>query len=140
MWKTSDKVEFNGDNTPYSAAGRYYLRTADEDREVTPEELKNFFVSNEYKEKWERAASSSIIKQGDRTAVKSFGRKAVLEGRMPKGTRKFLVEDYDRIMKDIKHNEMIFFAKFTRIIMKEVSSCRQRKYYVTLLEVSLCLV
>ncbi len=44
------KVEFNGNNTPYSAAGRYYLRTADEDREVTPEELKNFFVSNEYRE------------------------------------------------------------------------------------------
>ena len=62
MWKTSDKVEFNGNNTPYSAAGSCYLRTADEDREVTPEELKNFFVSNEYKEKWERAASSSIIK------------------------------------------------------------------------------
>lgn len=34
------KVEFNGNNTPYSAAGRYYLRTSDEDREVTPEELK----------------------------------------------------------------------------------------------------
>lgn len=44
------KVEFNGNNTPYSAAGRYYLRTADEDREVTPEELKSFFVSNEYHE------------------------------------------------------------------------------------------
>ena len=42
------RVEFNGNNTPYSAAGRYYLRTADEDREVTPEELKSFFVSNEY--------------------------------------------------------------------------------------------
>ena len=48
------KVEFNGNNTPYSAAGRYYLRTADEDREVTPEELKSFFVSNEYREKWEK--------------------------------------------------------------------------------------
>ena len=34
------KVEFTGNNTPYSAAGRYYLRTAEEDREVTTEELK----------------------------------------------------------------------------------------------------
>ncbi len=25
------KVEFNGNNTPYSAAGRYYLRTSDKD-------------------------------------------------------------------------------------------------------------
>ncbi len=31
------KVEFSGDSKPYSAAGRYYLRTADEDREVSPE-------------------------------------------------------------------------------------------------------
>ena len=28
------KVEFNGNNTPYSASGRYYLRTADEDQKV----------------------------------------------------------------------------------------------------------
>ena len=37
------KVEFSGENAPYSTAGRYYLRTADEDREVTPDELKAFF-------------------------------------------------------------------------------------------------
>ena len=37
------KVEFSGENAPYSAGGRYYLRTADEDREVSPEELKVFF-------------------------------------------------------------------------------------------------
>jgi ATP-dependent DNA helicase RecG len=28
------KVEFSGEKGPYSAAVRYYLRTADEDREV----------------------------------------------------------------------------------------------------------
>ena len=44
------KVEFSGENAPYSAAGRYYLRTADEDREVTPDELKAFFVANKYRE------------------------------------------------------------------------------------------
>ena len=32
------KVEFNGNDRPYSASDRYYLRTADEDREVTPAE------------------------------------------------------------------------------------------------------
>lgn len=37
------KVEFSGAKVPYSAMGRYYLRTADEDREVSPEELKEFF-------------------------------------------------------------------------------------------------
>ena len=40
------KVEFHGEDFPYSAMCRYYLRTADEDREVTPAELKQFFVAN----------------------------------------------------------------------------------------------
>ena len=79
------KVEFNGNNTPYSASGRYYLRTADEDREVSPEELKIFFISNEYKDRWENAASSVSAKQIDRTAVKSFWQRAVSVGRMPEG-------------------------------------------------------
>ena len=46
------KVEFSGENAPYSAGGRYYLRTADEDREVSPEELKVFFGTYKYREKW----------------------------------------------------------------------------------------
>lgn len=46
------KVELSGENAPYSAVGRYYLRTADEDREVTPDELKAFFVANKYRELW----------------------------------------------------------------------------------------
>ena len=79
------KVEFNGNNTPYSAAGRYYLRTSDEDREVTPEELKNFFVSNEYREKWEKSPSTTSAKQVDKNTVKSFWQKAVSVGRIPEG-------------------------------------------------------
>ncbi len=34
-------AENEGSEVPYSAYGRYYLRTADEDREVSPAELKN---------------------------------------------------------------------------------------------------
>ena len=79
------KVEFNGNNTPYSAAGRYYLRTADEDREVTPKELKHFFVTNEYREKWEKASSTATANQIDKNAVKSFWQRAVSAGRIPEG-------------------------------------------------------
>ncbi|MBQ6488864.1 MAG: putative DNA binding domain-containing protein [Solobacterium sp.] len=79
------RVEFNGNCTPYSAAGRYYLRTADEDREVTPEELKSFFISNEYREKWEKTPSAASVKQADKKAVKSFWQKAVSVGRIPEG-------------------------------------------------------
>ncbi len=79
------RVEFVGDHTPYSAFGRYYLRTADEDREVTPEQLRSFFVENEYKEKWEKAPSGASVKQVDQKAVRSFWQKAVSAGRIPEG-------------------------------------------------------
>ncbi|MBP5262351.1 MAG: putative DNA binding domain-containing protein [Clostridiales bacterium] len=77
------KVEFSGNNPPYSAYGRYYLRTADEDREVSPEELKKFFVANELKEKWEKAPSAVMVKNVDKGAVRNFFDKAVNAGRMP---------------------------------------------------------
>jgi ATP-dependent DNA helicase RecG len=79
------KVEFNSNNTPYSAAGRYYLRTTDEDREVTPEELKSFFASNEYGEKWEKEPSDASLKQADKNAVRSFWQKAISAGRILEG-------------------------------------------------------
>lgn len=46
------KLEFSGERTPYSAFGRYYIRIADEDRELTPFELKKIMVGQEYIEHW----------------------------------------------------------------------------------------
>lgn len=77
------KVEFSGENVPYSAAGRYYLRTADEDREVSPEELKIFFGANKYRDKWEKSKSEAASNQIDKVAIKSFWQKAVSVGRLP---------------------------------------------------------
>ncbi|MBR5740231.1 MAG: putative DNA binding domain-containing protein [Firmicutes bacterium] len=79
------KVEFNGNDTPYSCSGRYYLRTADEDREVTPEELKHFFLYNEYRENWENTPSNTPANQVDEHSVKTFWQKAVSVGRIPVG-------------------------------------------------------
>lgn len=79
------KVEFSVENVPYSAAGRYYLRTADEDREVSPEELKIFFGANKYRDKWEKSKSEAASNQIDKVAIKSFWQKAVSVGRLPEG-------------------------------------------------------
>jgi ATP-dependent DNA helicase RecG len=81
--RSTIKVEFTGENIPYSASGRFYLRTADEDREVTPEELKAFFGANKYREKWEKDLSELTEKQVDRSAVKSFWQNAIAAGRLP---------------------------------------------------------
>lgn len=79
------KVEFSGDSSPYSAYGRYYLRTADEDREVAPEELKAFFESNRFRMKWEKGKSESLASQIDKSAIKSFWQEAIAAGRLSKG-------------------------------------------------------
>ena len=79
------KVEFSGENSPYSAFGRYYLRTADEDREVTPEELKAFFGAGKHRGKWERSKSEAKSNQIDKKTVKAFWERAIKAGRLPEG-------------------------------------------------------
>ncbi len=79
------KVEFNGNEMPYSAYGRYYIRTADEDREASTSELRKFFLANEYKEKWEGSLSKCLVKQVDKKAIKMFCEEAIQAGRLASG-------------------------------------------------------
>ena len=39
------KVTVEGDEKPYSAYGKYYMRSADEDREISPQHLRNLMLS-----------------------------------------------------------------------------------------------
>lgn len=39
------KVSVTGDEKPYSAYGKYYMRSADEDREITPQQLRSLMLS-----------------------------------------------------------------------------------------------
>ncbi len=41
-------VEFQGDDIPCSAFGKYYIRAVDEDRELTPAELRKIMIGQEY--------------------------------------------------------------------------------------------
>ncbi len=41
------KVEVRGNDTPYSAYGKYYIRSSDEDREIMPNKLKELMSSDE---------------------------------------------------------------------------------------------
>ena len=106
------KVEFTGENAPYSAFGRYYLRTADEDREVTPEELKEFFEANRYRGKWEKDKSTATLKQIDRQSIKEFWQKSVSVGRMPEGryTCPIILKKYGLVSGDYLTNagEVLF--------------------------------
>ena len=45
------KIYVTGNDTPYSAFGKYYIRSADEDRELVPAQLKKYINDNLYKDK-----------------------------------------------------------------------------------------
>ena len=55
------KVEFSGDDIPYSSFGKYYIRTADEYRELTPQALRKIMINKEYEENWEEKISTETL-------------------------------------------------------------------------------
>ena len=76
-------VEFQGNDVPYSAFGKYYMRTADEDRELTPAQLRQIMIGQEYVENWENKTSDETIDDVDDKTLEGFYRNAVQCGRMP---------------------------------------------------------
>lgn len=77
------EVKFSGRNKPYSAYGKYYIRVADESRELTSAELKEMMLSSEYSERWEQFETEYTIKDVDETALKDFYNRATACGRLP---------------------------------------------------------
>lgn len=76
-------VEFSGEDLPYSAFGKYYIRIADEDRELSPSELRKIMIGQEYKENWENKSSDQTIDDADEKTLKNFYQAAISCGRMP---------------------------------------------------------
>lgn len=77
------KVDFEGKDKPYSAFGKYYIRVADEDRELDPSELKKIMIAREYEENFENKSSKETIEDIDKTTLKNFYDNAVACGRLP---------------------------------------------------------
>ncbi len=78
------RVVFHGDDAPYSVDGRYYLRSANENRPIVPEQLEAFYAASRSRGKWEKELSSSAETLVDRSAVRSFWQRAVQAGNLPK--------------------------------------------------------
>ena len=85
--KSTIKVEVNGNDKPYSAFGRYYIRVADEDQQMTPSRLKKYFLEHGNFSVWEQTESTDTDKNVDRTALKKFVQNATRSGRLPEGTK-----------------------------------------------------
>ena len=77
------RVDFHGDDIPYSAFGKYYIRVADEDRELTPAELRKLMIAKEYEDNWESRLSDETADDVDEKTLKRFFSQAVQCGRLP---------------------------------------------------------
>ena len=78
------RVEFKGEDIPYSAFGKYYIRVADEDRELTPKELRNIMIAKEYEENWCDKLSNQTISDIKMETLQTFYDNATECGRLPK--------------------------------------------------------
>lgn len=77
------EVKFSGKSKPYSAYGKYYIRTADESRELTPAELTEMMVKSTYSAQWEQFETEYTLQDVDEEALKGFYEKATACGRLP---------------------------------------------------------
>ena len=64
---------FSGDDSPYFAYGRAYIRVADEDRVLSPAELENFINrKNELRGTWDSGVSDKTIINVDDEVLKNY--------------------------------------------------------------------
>ncbi|MDP2302044.1 MAG: ATP-binding protein [Ignavibacteria bacterium] len=70
------KVGFEGTQIPYSAGGKYFIRVADEDKQMTAAELKRLILNNN-KLHWDSGIhKAAVLKDIDTRKVKDFCRLA----------------------------------------------------------------
>lgn len=73
------KVAFAGQETPYYAYGRAYMRVADEDRQLSAIELENLILSkNQERLRWDNEASRTAVAELDESKLKHFVERAKL--------------------------------------------------------------
>lgn len=76
------EVNVSGTEQPYSAYGRYYIRTADEDRALGTSELKRIVENQSYKESWEQQLTDYNLEDVDLKALKHFYDTSIISGRL----------------------------------------------------------
>ena len=76
------KVEFKGNERPYSSYGRYYKRVHDRAEDIVPDELKHMMLNNDFSSIWENNPTPYGLEAVDSQALKSFYNKSVSCGRL----------------------------------------------------------
>ena len=79
--KNTIRVHFEGGQPPYSCRGRAFMRTGDEDRQLSMHELGNLFSARQ-SHSWDNQMADCTLKDISPKAVKDFVKKANLAGRI----------------------------------------------------------
>lgn len=116
-------VEFEGDDIPYLAFGRAYMRVGDEDRQLSMKEIRKIILKDENEiGKWERKVSDYTIDDIDEELLKDF----IEKGRKAKRIN-FPYTNKEEILKKLslvnKNNELlnagyILFSKEAKLEMQ----------------------
>lgn len=69
------RIDFSGDNTPYFAFGKAYMRVADEDKQLSASELKRLILQNT-SHTWEKGISDKKFKDINEEVLQKFMDKA----------------------------------------------------------------
>lgn len=80
--KSVIRVNFSGNEKPYSSYGRYFKRVFDRAEEMSAEELKETFASLDYTSSWENHKTDFGLKAIDHEALKRFYDQSVSYGRL----------------------------------------------------------
>lgn len=77
------EVSFNGNRTPYSANGRYYLRFHDEDRQMDNQTLRNYYLNQRQDySSWEKSDSGCPVSEVNEKELKEYWRRGQEKGRI----------------------------------------------------------
>lgn len=83
------KVEFQGEEFPYFAYGRAFIRVGDEDRQLSAKELENMFLQkNKKRLSWENMISSRSLKEINEKTLREYVARAQSSGRLDFGFEK----------------------------------------------------
>ena len=131
------EVKFAGDDIPYSAFGKYYLRVADESREMTPSELRKMMIGREYELNWERKPSDCPVTDIDEETLKKFFAEGISCGRIPDMSynKDTLLERLELITGDYLNNagKMLFSAKRPIVLKMAVFATEEK---ITFLDIN----
>ncbi|MFH1728757.1 MAG: RNA-binding domain-containing protein [Pseudomonadota bacterium] len=81
--KNCIRIEFSGNEIPYLAYGRAYMRVSDEDRQLSARELEKLILKKNQKElSWDRKISEKSIQSINKEDLKNYIEKANNAGRI----------------------------------------------------------